>query len=60
MFNHPGASGEADDEAQIADFDLHGVGFGPGGDGHIRFALIENEQRIGQGVRSLRKALPKL
>ena len=25
-----------------------GVGFGPGGDGHVRFALIENEQRIGQ------------
>ena len=37
-----------------------GVGFGPGGDGHVRFALIENEQRIGQGVRSLRKALAKL
>jgi alanine-synthesizing transaminase len=37
-----------------------GVGFGVGGDGYVRFALIENEQRIGQGVRSLRKALPKL
>jgi len=37
-----------------------GVGFGPGGDGHVRFALIENEQRIGQAVRSLRKALTKL
>jgi alanine-synthesizing transaminase len=37
-----------------------GVGFGPGGDGHVRFALIENEKRIGQGVRSLRKALTKL
>jgi alanine-synthesizing transaminase len=37
-----------------------GVGFGPGGDGHVRFALIENEQRIGQAVRSLRRALPKL
>src|SRR5579872_123409 len=37
-----------------------GVGFGPGGDGHVRFALIENEQRIAQGVRSLRRALPKL
>jgi alanine-synthesizing transaminase len=37
-----------------------GVGFGPGGDGHVRFALIENEQRIGQAVRNLRKALPKL
>jgi len=37
-----------------------GVGFGPGGDGHVRFALIENEQRIGQAVRSLRKVLTKL
>ena len=37
-----------------------GVGFGPGGDGHVRFALIENEQRIGQGVRNLRRALTKL
>jgi alanine-synthesizing transaminase len=37
-----------------------GVGFGPGGDAHVRFALIENEQRIGQGVRSLRRALTRL
>jgi alanine-synthesizing transaminase len=37
-----------------------GVGFGPGGDGHVRFALIENEQRIGQGTRNLRRALTKL
>jgi alanine-synthesizing transaminase len=37
-----------------------GVGFGPGGDGHVRFALIENEQRIGQAVRTLRRALTKL
>ena len=37
-----------------------GVGFGPGGDGHVRFALIENEQRIHQAVRNLRRALPKL
>ena len=37
-----------------------GVGFGPGGDGHVRFALIENEQRIGQAVRHLRGALTKL
>jgi alanine-synthesizing transaminase len=37
-----------------------GVGFGPGGDGHVRFALIENDQRIGQAVRNLRKALTKL
>ena len=37
-----------------------GVGFGPTGDGFVRFALIENEQRIGQAVRNLRRALTKL
>ncbi|HZT65273.1 MAG TPA: aminotransferase class I/II-fold pyridoxal phosphate-dependent enzyme [Acidimicrobiales bacterium] len=37
-----------------------GIGFGPGGDGYVRFALIENEQRIAQGVRSLKRALTKL
>lgn len=37
-----------------------GVGFGPGGDGHVRFALIENEQRIGQAVRTVRRALSDL
>ena len=37
-----------------------GVGFGPGGDGHVRFALIENEQRIGQAVRGLRRGLTRL
>jgi len=34
-----------------------GVGFGPGGDGHVRFALVENEQRIAQATRSIRKLL---
>ena len=37
-----------------------GIGFGPGGEGFVRFALIENDQRIAQAVRSLRKALVKL
>lgn len=37
-----------------------GIGFGPGGEGFVRFALIENEQRITQAIRSLRKALVKL
>lgn len=45
-------------EAQVAT--SPGVGFGPGGDGHVRFALIENEQRIGQAVRSLKRALTRL
>jgi alanine-synthesizing transaminase len=34
-----------------------GVGFGPGGEGHVRFALVENEHRIGQAVRSIRRVL---
>jgi alanine-synthesizing transaminase len=37
-----------------------GSGFGPGGEGFVRFALVENEQRISQAVRGLRKALTKL
>lgn len=37
-----------------------GVGFGKGGEGFVRFALIENEQRIHQAVRNLRRALTKL
>lgn len=37
-----------------------GVGFGPGGEGFIRFALVENTQRIGQAARGIRKALVKL
>ena len=37
-----------------------GVGFGEGGDAHVRFALIENELRTHQAVRSLRRALTRL
>jgi alanine-synthesizing transaminase len=37
-----------------------GVGFGPGGEGFVRFALIENEHRIAQAVRQIRRGLPKL
>ena len=37
-----------------------GVGFGPGGDRHVRFALVENRHRIGQAVTSLRRALELL
>ena len=45
-------------EAKVAT--APGVGFGPGGDGFVRFALVENEQRIGQAVRTLRKTLERL
>jgi alanine-synthesizing transaminase len=37
-----------------------GMGFGNGGEGYVRFALVENDQRITQAVRNLRKALTKL
>ncbi|MGQ0745147.1 MAG: aminotransferase class I/II-fold pyridoxal phosphate-dependent enzyme [Acidimicrobiales bacterium] len=37
-----------------------GVGFGPGGEGFIRFALIENEKRIAQATRNLKRALTEL
>jgi alanine-synthesizing transaminase len=37
-----------------------GMGFGPGGEGYVRFALVENEQRINQAVRGIRRALTKL
>lgn len=45
-------------EAQVAL--SPGVGFGPGGEGHVRFALIENEQRTNQAIRNLKRALTKL
>jgi alanine-synthesizing transaminase len=37
-----------------------GMGFGTGGEGFVRFALIENEQRIAQAVRNMRRTLTKL
>jgi alanine-synthesizing transaminase len=30
-----------------------GVGFGPMGEGSVRFALVENEQRIRQATRAI-------
>ena len=37
-----------------------GVGFGPGGEGHVRFALVENEHRIRQAVTQLGAGLERL
>ena len=34
-----------------------GAGFGEQGDGHVRIALVENEQRIRQAARNIRKFL---
>jgi alanine-synthesizing transaminase len=36
-----------------------GIGFGDGGDGHVRFALVENEQRIGQATRAIKRLLDR-
>ena len=34
-----------------------GVGFGEYGDGHVRFALVENEHRIRQVIRNIKAFL---
>jgi alanine-synthesizing transaminase len=34
-----------------------GIGFGPLGEGHVRFALVENDQRIRQATRAIGKFL---
>lgn len=34
-----------------------GIGFGNHGEGYVRFALVENEQRIMQAVRGIRKLI---
>lgn len=36
-----------------------GVGFGEHGDGHVRFSLIENEERTRQALRGIRQMLQK-
>jgi alanine-synthesizing transaminase len=36
-----------------------GIGFGEYGEGYVRFALVENEKRIKQAVRGIRRALIK-
>ena len=36
-----------------------GIGFGEHGDGHVRIALVENEQRIRQAARSVKKFLDR-
>jgi alanine-synthesizing transaminase len=34
-----------------------GIGFGPQGEGYVRFALVENEHRIRQATRGIKKLL---
>ena len=43
------------DEAKVAV--SPGIGFGPSGEGYVRFALVENDQRTAQAVRGIRNAL---
>ena len=54
-YNDPGYQGPVAQDASVAV--SPGVGFGEGGDGHVRFALVENEQRIAQACRSIRRLL---
>ena len=42
-------------EAQVAV--SPGLGFGAYGDDHVRFALIENDQRTRQAIRGIRRVL---
>jgi alanine-synthesizing transaminase len=44
-------------EAQVAV--SPGIGFGEGGDEYVRFALVENEHRIRQATKGLKRALSK-
>lgn len=37
-----------------------GVGFGEHGDGHVRFSLIENEERTRQALRGIKQMLQKV
>ncbi len=46
---------EAWREAQVAV--APGIGFGEFGEGFVRFGLVENEQRIRQAVRNIRRFL---
>ena len=34
-----------------------GIGFGEHGDGHVRIALVENEHRIRQAARNIKRFL---
>ena len=36
-----------------------GIGFGPSGEGYVRFALVENQQRINQAVRGVRTLMSR-
>ena len=37
-----------------------GIGFGEEGENYLRLAMVENEHRIRQAGRQMRRALPKI
>ena len=37
-----------------------GIGFGDYGDGHVRFSLIENEERTRQALRGIKQMFAKV
>lgn len=45
------------EEAEVAV--APGLGFGQGGDGHVRIGLVENQQRIRQAARNLKRVFAK-
>ena len=54
----PGTFGEDYMTGLVAEVALSpGVAFGEQGDGHVRIALVENEQRIRQAARNIRRFL---
>jgi len=58
MFAHLGSLGFSKlilEQASVAV--SPGVGFGEYGEGYVRIALVENEQRIRQAARNIRKFL---
>jgi len=34
-----------------------GIGFGKHGEGYVRFALVENEHRLRQAIRGIKKTI---
>ena len=37
-----------------------GAGFGVEGEGYLRLALVENENRVGQALKQMRRALKEI
>ena len=53
MCSHPDCKKRLLLEAKVAV--SPGIGFGEHGDGHVRFSLIENEERTRQALRGMKQ-----